>query len=304
MKGKIFNALAKSKIATSAKRPEVMLGAGIGLCLFGTVMACKATLEIDDILDEAAECNKRIEDGAALNLESYPIEAQNRDRLRVKARTCIGLVKLYSPAIGVMGLGIASILGSYNIMSNRCLALASTCTALSDGFKFYRSNVIEELGEDADKRFRYGIKQVEKDIPVMNKKGEDTGKTKTVTANEVPDDILRNLSPYAKYFDETCKDWSQVPGNNLFFLRSQQKIANDLLQSQGHLFLNEVYDLLGLERTREGAIVGWIFGGGYDDYVDFGIYELKNAANRRFVNGLEDIILLDFNVDGIIYDKL
>lgn len=304
MKGQIFEALAKGKLATTAKKPEVLLGMGIGLCILGTVSACMATLEVDDILDEAEACNDRIAEIAETKPEAYSEEAQNRDRMRVKVKTYMGLVKLYTPAVTTMGLGIASILASYNLISNRYLALASAYSAISDGFKNYRHNVVEELGEDADKRFRFGIKQIEKEIPILNKKGEETGKTKTVTVDEAPNSANRHTSIYARYFDDQNDNWSETPGDNLYFLKCQEKIANDILQSRGYIFLNEVYDLLGIGWAPEGQIVGWRYGGGYDDYVDFGIYELHDPDKRNFVNGEENIILLDFNVDGIIYDKI
>jgi hypothetical protein len=80
---------------------------------------------------------------------------------------------------------------------------------------------------------------------------------------------------------------------------------NDLLISRGHMFLNEVYDALGLERTKAGSVVGWIISHDGDNYVDFGIFTDKDARQYRdFVNGRSNAILLDFNVDGVIYDKI
>ena len=88
---------------------------------------------------------------------------------------------------------------------------------------------------------------------------------------------------------------------NLFFLKAQQTNANVQLTVRGHVFLNEVYDMLGLPRTAAGAIVGWVRGNG-DDVIDFGIWD-NNDINSDFVNGYNrSKILLDFNVDGVIYD--
>ena len=91
------------------------------------------------------------------------------------------------------------------------------------------------------------------------------------------------------------------------FLRAQQQYANDKLIAQGHLFLNEVYDMLGLPRTKAGAIVGWVYDDNNavgDNFVDFGIYDVHRETARDFVNGYERSILLDFNVDGVIYDLI
>lgn len=119
-----------------------------------------------------------------------------------------------------------------------------------------------------------------------------------------PGDNRNNTSDYARFFDETCAPWEKDPEYNVCFLNQQQNFANDLLRRQGYLFLNDVYDMLGIARTKAGQVVGWVYDEKNpigDNYVDFGLYDLRNA---RFVNGYEKSILLDFNVDGVILDKI
>ena len=116
------------------------------------------------------------------------------------------------------------------------------------------------------------------------------------------------ISEYARFFDDGCTGWTKDPEYNLMFLRDQQRYANDLLQSKGHLFLNEVYDMLGIPRTKAGQVVGWFYDEKHpvgDNFVDFGIYDTnRGTANRDFVNGYERTILLDFNVDGPILEYI
>ena len=112
-----------------------------------------------------------------------------------------------------------------------------------------------------------------------------------------------SASEYARYFDESNPNWDENPAFSLMFLRGQQQIANDIFHTRGHLFLNEVYDMLGYEHDPAGAVVGWVKGEG-DDFVDFGLDDKTNKDVRRFVNGKENIILLDFNVSGVIWDKI
>jgi hypothetical protein len=87
-------------------------------------------------------------------------------------------------------------------------------------------------------------------------------------------------------------------------LRGQQQYANDLLHARGYVFLNDVYDMLGIDRTKEGQIVGWVYNKNNevgDNFVDFGILE----TNRETEDGsYEPAILLDFNVDGNILDLI
>lgn len=117
---------------------------------------------------------------------------------------------------------------------------------------------------------------------------------------------IKSYSMYARFFDESCSNWYKDAEYNLMFLRQKQEYATAKLKNNGYLFLNDVYDMLGLPRSKVGQMVGWIYDIDNpdhvgDNYVDFGIYDVKS---RQFVNGFENIILLDFNVDGMILDKI
>jgi hypothetical protein len=118
------------------------------------------------------------------------------------------------------------------------------------------------------------------------------------------DRYLYDVGPYARWFDETCMAWTKDQECNLFFLKTQQSYANELLKAKGHLFLNEVYDMLGIPRTRAGQVIGWIYDVQNpigDNFVNFGLYEQYNA---KFINGYEKSVLLDFNVDGEIISRI
>lgn len=114
----------------------------------------------------------------------------------------------------------------------------------------------------------------------------------------------KNYSSYARFFDESCPAWTNDAEFDLNFVKHVQQHANNVLTAKGHLFLNEVYDMLGMAKTKAGQVVGWVyekdnpFG---DNFVDFGIFEDRN---REFVNGSKNTILLDFNVDGNILDRI
>lgn len=112
------------------------------------------------------------------------------------------------------------------------------------------------------------------------------------------------VSEYARFFDETSPHWSRNPEENMFFLRQVEVYCTQKLLTIGHIFLNEVYDMLGLPHTKAGAVVGWVYDKDNligDNRIDFGIFT-KN--NKGFVNGYESSILLDFNVDGNILDRI
>ena len=132
---------------------------------------------------------------------------------------------------------------------------------------------------------------------------EDNGEVE-VLKDEFVEEARPSVSCYAKFFDESCATWTKDSEFNLMYLRTQEQYANEKMRRQGYLFLNDVYEMLGMPRTKAGQVVGWMYdekNPGGDNYVDFGIYA---AHNRNFVNGYGQSVLLDFNVDGMILDRL
>ena len=148
------------------------------------------------------------------------------------------------------------------------------------------------------------IKAKEIEEVVVDENGNETVQKSIV--NSMENKSIAEHSEYARFFDELCPDWQKDPEYNLMFLRHMQNFATDKLRSKGHLFLNEVYDMLGIPRTKAGQVVGWIYdekNPNGDNYVDFGIFNSSRADNRRFVNGCEPVIIIDPNVDGEILNK-
>ena len=282
--------------------PEILLVTGVTGVVTSAVMACKATTKVDAIIEESKKSIDTIHEGMnAGNIcdVEYTEEDGKKDLAIVYIQTGVKFAKLYGPSV-LLGLtSIGCILASNNIIHKRNVALSAAYTAIDRSFKGYRSRVIERFGENMDRELRYNIKTQEVKDTVVD---EETGKKKTVKSTVSVVDP-NTYSDYARFFDEYCAGWTKDAEYNLMFLRQQQNYANELLKSRGHLFLNEVYDMLGIDRTKAGNIVGWIYDEKHpfgDNFVDFGIYVLDNEKARDFVNGRERSILLDFNVDGDI----
>ena len=283
--------------------PEILMVAGIAGTIVGTVLACKATTKVSEIIEEK---NKNVEDVHTCLEEKpkeYTEEDSKKDLTIIYAQTGVKLFKLYAPAIGVMALSFASIIAGHKVLKKRNVAIAAAYAAIDKGFKQYRKNVIEEFGEGVDQQMRFGLKSKE-----IKKKDKD-GKTVKETEYYIDPDAnpLNNISEYARFFDASSENFAKDPEYNMMFLRRQQDYANEMLKARGHLFLNEVYDLLDIPRSKAGQVVGWVYDKNGntkgDNYVDFGLYR-NDQGTRRFVNGLEYNILLDFNVDGVIYDLI
>ena len=305
MKQEIINKatrlLSSTQYQVKKHSPEILMVAGIAGTIVGTVLACKATTKVSEIIEEK---NKNIEDVHTCledNTEEYTEEDSKKDLTIIYAQTGVKLFKLYAPAIGVMALSFASIIAGHKVLKKRNIAIAAAYAAIDKGFKQYRKNVIEEFGEGVDQQMRFGLKSKE-----IKKKDKD-GKTVKETEYYIDPDAnpLNNISEYARFFDASSENFAKDPEYNMMFLRRQQDYANEMLKSRGHLFLNEVYDLLDIPRSKAGQVVGWVYDKNGntkgDNYVDFGLYR-NDQGTRRFVNGLEYNILLDFNVDGVIYD--
>ena len=305
MKQEIINKatrlLSSTQYQVKKHSPEILMVAGIAGAIVGTVLACKATTKVSEIIEEK---NKNVEDVHTCLEEKpkeYTEEDSKKDLTIIYAQTGVKLFKLYAPAIGVMTLSFASIIAGHKVLKKRNIAIAAAYAAIDKGFKQYRKNVIKEFGEDVDQQMRFGLKSKE-----IKKKDKD-GKTVKETEYYIDPDAnpLNNISEYARFFDAASENFAKDPEYNMMFLRRQQDYANEMLKSRGHLFLNEVYDLLDIPRSKAGQVVGWVYDKNGntkgDNYVDFGLYR-NDQGTRRFVNGLEYNILLDFNVDGVIYD--
>ena len=288
--------------------PKILMGVGIAGSVVSTVLACKATLKVKDILDEKNETVEQIHNCVEDETVDYNEEDKKKDLTILYAQTGVKLAKLYLPSIALGALSIASIIYGYKILNKRNVALAAAYTVVDKGFKNYRKNVVERFGEEVDRELRHNIKAKQIEEKYIDKDGNE--KTRKKKVYEISEDKKpgEGISEYAKFFDEWNTDeHSKDPEYNLMFLRKQQDYANEVLKHQGYLFLNEVYDMLGIPRTQAGQVVGWIYDENNptgDNYVDFGIYDLHDQQKRDFVNGLERNILLDFNVDGVIYDKI
>lgn len=294
------------KVGFKAKKysPEILVIAGIVGTVASAVMACKATTKATDILDEHKDRMDKIHEVAeTTSSDQYSEEDLKKDTTIVCVQTGVKFIKLYGPSVALGVLSITSILAGHNITRKRNLALAAAYTAVDKSFKEYRSRVVERFGKELDNELRYNIKAKEFEETVVDEK---TGKEKVVkNIVNVADPNL--YSEYARIYDDGCNGWSKDPELNFLFLKKQQSYANDRLKSRGYLFLNEVYELLGFQRTKAGQVVGWIYDEENpigDNFVDFGIFNTDVAKTRDFVNGYERNIVLDFNVDGPILDMM
>lgn len=284
------------RIGLAAKHysPQILLGVGIVGVTTATVLACKATLELE-LLVEHTKLQKKglVKKTHELTADEYSSTAYKRDLTKIYLNTGKELGKLYAIPLSLGLVSLGCIIGGQTIMHQRNVAVIAAYKGLEASFNKYRDRVIEAYGEEKDHDFSEGV-------TTETVKGED-GKNHKVKVLD-PNDA----STHVRVFDATNSSWSQSPDYNLNFVQVQETLANQRLARKGHLFLNDVLDDLGFPRTRAGAVTGWVYeGGNGDGHVDFGIKDMQGERSRIMGTDVDaDYILLDFNHDGIILDFL
>lgn len=275
----------RTQLVLKKNSPHILFAAGIVGVVGGTYLACRATLRVSETLDKVKDDLNAVESvkQASISMRTYNETDHRKDLAYVYTKGGVELVKLYGPAVIVGSLGIAALTGSHVQLTKRNAALVAAYAALQEAYHNYRARVREEIGE-------------ERELEIYQ-----AHETKTIEGKKIQTWDPNRHSPYAVFFDEYSPNWEKDPELNRLFIQCQQQYANNLLRSRGHVFLNEIYDMLGVDRSKAGAVVGWVIGKDGDNFIDFGIFEPENS---RFVNGMERSILLDFNVDGVIYDKI
>ena len=300
----ITRAFHKVGFTLKKHSPEILVVAGTVGVVASTVMACKATTKLSTILEKSKNdvetIHAYVEDNGFS--EEYTEEDSKKDLAIVYTKTGVELVKLYAPSVVLGVASLAAILTSHKILRGRNIALAAAYATVDKGFKEYRERLIERFGGELDKELKYNIKSKEIEEVVTDENGEER-----VVKTIVDSAAINDYSAYSRVFDETCLGWTKDAEYNMMFIKQVQNNANEILKRDGFIYLNDVYKMLGFNPSRAGQVVGWVYdpnGEIGDNYIDFGIFNIHNEAHRLFVNGLERSIILDFNVDGNIWEMM
>lgn len=292
--------LIKSKLGLKKHSPEILMVGGIGVGVVAAVLACKQTIKATGIIDDARKSLADIEtvQTMAENGETqYSEEDAANDRKTVAIQVTVGMIKTYAVPVSLGIVSIVCILGSNHILRKRNAALAAAFSALSTDFMNYRKRVIEKYGKETDFMLKNGL---EKELVAHQVVDPETGEVK-----ETQEEVLKydgaKLSQYARVFDEVgSTQWTPSPDHNRAFLLMEQNYFNERIKTRGYIFLNEVYERLGMRPTKAGSIVGWVYKNADYEGVDFGIFSAHTQKAQDFLDGNEPSIILDFNVQGDI----
>lgn len=291
--------VARQALMAQKHSPQVLFYSGLVLMGATVVTACKGTLQLEDVLKEVQRDRADIQAVSIKQPEKYSDREITKLNTYVTAKGLAKVAKLYLPSIALGVAAVGCLTSSHNQLTRRNAGLSAALAATERALDSYRNRVREAYGDDRELELYRGVR--EEKVPVLDDEGRETKSSKKVKTGG-------GFSPYARLWgQETSPEWDPNPVYNLAKLRAVQEWATIQLNAKGHLFLNEVHDELGLERTTAGQAVGWLSQkyGGKDGYVDFGVLNHDDeAAFLDFVTGREDHIWLDFNVDGEVWRKI
>lgn len=274
--------------------PEILLLTGVVGVIGAAVLACVETTKAVPIVNEA---KKKVEEIQSADRE----DDFDESKAIKKTYTGAGLriVQTYAPSVVIGAVSITAILASHGIMKQRNVALAAAYAAVDQSFKAYQKRVAERFGEDVEQEIRYNIKKEKFEETITDAKGKEK---KVKKETEVAGDDSTLL--YARIFKNGNDNWTRNEDYNRLFLVREEEYANSLLVRTGHLFLNDVYKRLGIDEVPEGQIVGWRYDMEHptgDNMVSFNIRASEQVDGK---GGFDPVFLLDFNVDGPIWDLL
>lgn len=289
----------KAQLTVRKHSPEILMVAGVIGTVAGAVMACKETLELEDVLDECKQEKMELEEQYAM-CEQYSEDALKKDQVKLTIKQAAKIVKLYAPSVIMEATSIGVIFASNDIMRKRNASMAAAYATLNSMYKRYRQNVIESYGEEVDKDMRFGVKHEK-----VTEIDEDGNKVKIDARIVDLDNTALAISDYSRFFQAGCRGFDASSGRyNLLYLKGIQAMFNNKLIADGYVMLNDVYRELGFDTIPEGWSIGWVYDEANpigDNYIDFGLYEARNK-NQRAINDWEPVILMDFNVDGNLYE--
>lgn len=293
---------AKAKFKLGKHSPEILMVVGAVGAVTSTVMACKATLKVNDILaahDATVATIHDVQEGKVQIKagEEYTEEDVKKDLTTTYVQTGLKIAKLYAPAVILGTLSIGCMFGSNHILQKRNAALTAGYVTLDKAFGDYKERVTERFGDRVQSELEHGIKAVEVESKVVNEDGTEE------TIKSYVDEVDGAHSPYDLIFDEMIDEWQPDAQYNKWHLAQVEDTANRRLRTQGYLFLNDVYRMIGRYNSGamivkpEGQIVGWLYDPNNENLqncVKLGLDKMHGDRN----------VVLHFNVDGPIIDKI
>lgn len=284
----IVNTACKVGFKLQKKAPQILVGSGIALGIGGAIGIGIQSTKLEAVIDEITVLVNEKKARAT----AQPSKENERELRKAYIYGAWRVTKLYGiPALLLAGSGTCTLVG-FHIISSRLATLNGVYMATQAAFESYRQRVSKAIGEDKEQKIFYGLEKQQ--IETVDENGKKTKSTIT-TSTVDPKDI----TPFARYFGESNRFWKKDVEYNKAWLGLQENLCNQMLRARGRLFLNEVYDMLGLPHTKAGQRFGWVYSRDANNpkYVSFGISDVIDPDPKKG-------ILLMFNVQGDILNSL
>lgn len=300
---RVTGKIGRQVLVAQKHSPTMLVVAGAVGVVSTAILAGRATLKMSEVLEQGEDHLKKVE--VTLTEDDHEIKKAS---FGVKLQVAIKIAKLYAPTVIVGVATVGALTGSHVIMRRRNAALGAAYAVVHKSFGEYRGRVIEDQGKEKDLEYRFGT--VEREIVEEGPNGPETRVIKGPDAEAIKQSADWT---YARIFDRENENWSTVPNQNQYFLQMVENNCNRMLRTNGFLFLNDVYDQLGMKRSKPGQVVGWALSPKInpetgqdmsDGYVDFGYFKEGMYQGKEFATGNKDAYLLDFNVDGNVLEIL
>lgn len=312
----IKTAFNVAKNWTIKHSPEILLGTSIAAGIGATVTGCIATTkmeainqkhkEILDILHERGEM-KTLDEDDVVYKETKEYKSQVTKEY---GRYWFDIAKTWAPCVGLTLLSGTAALGSFKIVNKRLLVAETAFTGVAKAFEQYRDNVIEDQGYEKDEYYaNNGALKKKQELIAKGKY-----KQKELPVSQDPTikclDLTRVDDIFHYYFNEdtvkTCC-YSSYPYYNMRLLSQTQEMFDNRLKSDGIVFLDDIYQYLGLDmksllaERSQGRTYGWVLdcftedGMPNDQHVLFGLFEYNDTQHRLFRAGQINDVMLHFN---------
>lgn len=287
----------RTEFSLKKHSPEIFVIAGVVGVVASAILACRATLKVNSILEEAKDNKERIKDALEQSPEKYSEEDAKKDMVIVYAKTTANLTKIYAPAVLLGAASIAAIIKSNRILRKENIALAAAYTSVTQAFKQYRKRVSDKIGEEAEKQLRFNVVEKEIEETIVDESGKEKKVKKKI---EVVDP---KASDCIKYLTPTNENWQDNDQFIIDWLNIKQSYFNQKLKEKKHLVLNEVYEELGFTETAAGMVSGWTYNlakPNGDNNVELTVRKVRIPDEYGYY---QKAFAIDFNIDGNIQGK-
>ena len=302
----LANSLKKAARITKFKlkkhAPTIMIAAAAVGTVAGTVMACKATLKLEDTLDDI---KNNVEDVKAD--ETLTEKERKNELTKTYIRGGMAMAKLYGPAVLLIGSSIGLNVGSHVIMKKRYGMAVAAATAIKANFDDYKNYIREKYGEEADFNAEHHITETK------TTEGKGKNKKESITLEIDPAELEHRI-PF--YFDQTCLEHSLDGDYDIMMIKQRQAEANIMLRRDGFVTYNKIRDMFGKAKTKWGDLVGWVYdpelnGTGDVGYIDFRINDyIENPKIKNYLNqdnsekGFDRRFYINPNIQGFLFDSM